>query len=50
MECYLERRDWAGVERHASALAEFMAEDPVPRTNSYIERARYCRHRAKPRR
>ena len=40
MESYLERRDWTGVERHASALEEFMAEDPVPYATFYIERAR----------
>ncbi len=40
MESYLERRDWDGVERHARALAEFMAEDPVPYATFYIERAR----------
>jgi len=40
MESYLERRDWDGVERHATALAEFMAEDPVPYATFYIERAR----------
>jgi len=40
MESYLDRRDWAGVEHHATALAEFMAEDPVPYATFYIERAR----------
>ena len=40
MESYLDRRDWAGVEHHAMALAEFMAEDPVPYAMIYIERAR----------
>jgi class 3 adenylate cyclase/tetratricopeptide (TPR) repeat protein len=40
MESYLERRDWHGVERHATALAEFTAEDPLPYATFYIERAR----------
>ena len=40
MECHLENGDWAGVERHASALTKFMAEDPVPYATFYIERAR----------
>ncbi len=40
MESNIERREWADVERHASALEKFMAEDPVPYATFYIERAR----------
>ncbi|MBT6828662.1 MAG: tetratricopeptide repeat protein [Rhodospirillaceae bacterium] len=48
MEAYLESRDWDGAERHAEALATFMAEDPLPYAVFYIERARYCGDRQQP--
>ena len=40
MEACLQIEDWDGVERYASALAEYTAPEPLPRSDFFIGRGR----------